>query len=561
MCVCNDGYEGDGKKDSVDPNNTGCQNIDECSDNALNDCIAVSDANANGFPVTDPLTTSVCTDVDEPTLGGQLYTCSCPAGTKGGSTQRAPVSLATALTSAAGGDGKTPASGGSGCPATVLEAAIFRASDFNNVVADTKDACEAACASPDAMCYRDYLDAGNDDYSCACMLGFKGVGTDQEGCTRLAPVVGEQQTLGTASQNIDDATNTLRTYLTEKADYELAQCTEFDTQAACDAATAEYEEADALKTLAENERDQAVAYAATMEAAYDAAVLKNEVGADRGEVDDSTTPYAVEGRLQQEAYDAWQAAQAVADAYTTANSGYVDGNTTDTTDAKETMDNVCYVANPNTGDCVCTTDGVTADCPADFMCLGKAQYEDSVAEGDYNNAKTAAEGDNLIPEILTPDTANPYQDPFDEFNYADKDGDLIPDQFDACPNQMGLRRDRVAMGIKTSTSVGGVEYSAGENLGIDNPGPQDFCPSGCPETGEDGTTVLDTDEDGIPDCEDRCPFVKGIRYNHAWTFAVKDDLGSLDRNLDYNGCPDFGKICFLVEFFSPFVGISSRLSF
>jgi hypothetical protein len=106
---------------------------------------------------------------------------------------------------------------------------------------------------------------------------------------------------------------------------------------------------------------------------------------------------------------------------------------------------------------------------------------------------------------------------------------------------MGLRRDRVAMGIKTSTSVGGVEYTLDQNIGIDNPGPQDFCPSGCPETGADGVTVLDTDEDGVPDCEDRCPFVFGIRYNHAWTYDAwnADNLASLDRNLDYNGCPDF----------------------
>lgn len=48
--------------------------------------------------------------------------------------------------------------------------------------------------------------------------------------------------------------------------------------------------------------------------------------------------------------------------------------------------------------------------------------------------------------------------------------------------------------------------------------------------------VVDSDGDGINDCEDRCPFKPGIRYNHNWSYGV--DLSTLPRELDYNGCPD-----------------------
>ena len=47
---------------------------------------------------------------------------------------------------------------------------------------------------------------------------------------------------------------------------------------------------------------------------------------------------------------------------------------------------------------------------------------------------------------------------------------------------------------------------------------------------------MDSDGDGINDCEDRCPFKPGIRYNHNWSYGV--DLATLPRELDYNGCPD-----------------------
>ena len=497
-CVCNDGFEGDALAAG-----TGCNDIDECSDNLLNDCIAVSGG-------------SICVDTEG------SYTCTCPADTTKGGGTTDTIMVSDALTSSTGGDGKTPASGGSGCPATTT--AIYSAADYSDSEPAAEAACEAACISPDALCFNDYLGAGGTTYSCACKIGFKGVGTSQVGCTRLAPVVGEQQSLGEASAKIDEATNTLTAYLNDKEAYEDAQCELFNTNSTCQALTADYAEALALKTLADNESTQAADYAATMEAAYQAAQAKNDFGADRD-------VNSVEGRLEQAAKKARDDALTVASAASTAAT--TAGSTATT--AKTAMDNVCDSSDNCSG--------------AGTDCVGYAKTQESAAQGAYDGAKTDAENNNLIPEILTPDTANVYQDPFDEFNYADRDGDLVPDQFDACPTQMGLRRDRMAMGIKTESSVGGVGYTLNENLGIANPGPQDFCPSGCPETDAAGT-ILDTDGDGIPDCEDRCPFVDGIPYNHDWSFDVA--IADLDRNLDYHGCPDFGKSCFLFESLSSF---------
>lgn len=82
-------------------------------------------------------------------------------------------------------------------------------------------------------------------------------------------------------------------------------------------------------------------------------------------------------------------------------------------------------------------------------------------EGTYNELKSRVDSNNLVVDIDMP--------------YVDADGDLIPDRFDACPGVVGLR-----------------DYSPVE------PGPTNFCPSGCPESGS-----ADSDEDGVPDCIDR----------------------------------------------------------
>ena len=496
-CVCNDGYTGDGLFTDGDSNgNTGCDQVNECSDDSFNDCIAVSGS-------------SICTDAIPASPGDDLYVCDCPEGTVGASDG----SFSTDATN--GGDGKTLASGGSGCPASTTSTGH---SDLEN--------CEGVCVSPDASCVQNYL--GVADYSCACDIGFKGDGTVQDGCTRLTPVLGEQQTLGTASQKIDNATAILETYLTAKGTFETKQCQLVETTDACTAATALYNETLAEFNMATFEYNQAVNYQQQKLADWAAANATDGTAAERTRLESAA----------KDAYEEAVAAEAVALA------------------AKDAADTAQQNANGNMTD-VCDT---TADCSGaagSALCVGQATAEQTSASTAYGTAKSNAEADNLIPEILTPDTAaNPYQDPFDEFVYGDSDGDLIPDKFDACPTQMGLRRVRRAQGIKTSTSVGGVAYYDDQDVwtNFTDPGPQDFCPSGCPETDENDA-VLDTDGDGINDCEDRCPFVAGISYNHAWTQGV--DLNTLDRNLDYNGCPDFGEpiFVFILSFGSSTINI------
>lgn len=494
-CICLPGYTGDGLKKA--DGNTGCNNINECEDNTLNDCIAVSSTNGGNDEGT------ICVDVTSPVADGDLYTCPCPAGTEGSAAN-------SVNQNDDGGDGKTLFSGGSGCPATPV-----------GVIGGTLVDCEAACISPDASCFENYLGAGAGKHSCACNDGYKGDGAKQpestDGCTRLAPVLGEQQTLGTASQKIDDAIGILDTYLNAKKEYEEKQCQFVETTDACTAATALYNETLAEYNRATFEYNQAVNYEEQKLADRNAANALDGTAAERE-------------RLESAAEDAYQEAVTAKGVAETAKNDanlaqqYANGNMTD----------VC--------------DDVSAcDDPGDALCVGQATAEQTSASNASNTAKIATEANNLIPEILTPDTANPYQDPFDEFVYGDSDGDLIPDKFDACPTQMGLRRVRRAQGFKTSTSVGGVAYADDQDVwtNFTDPGPQDFCPSGCPETDELGN-ILDTDGDGIRDCEDRCPFVPGIRYNHAWTKdkwtdASNNDLIDLDRNLDYNGCPDFDK--------------------
>jgi len=503
-CVCADGYYGDGLPTA--DGNTGCSDVLECSDATLNDCIAVSTANAKDDA---DAAMDICQE-----LGGS-YECNCPVGTVGSTA-------GSALENAEGGDGKTLASGGSGCPA-----AISAGSDADGY--DDEAACLAVCVSPDGSCFLDYLDKTGGKYFCACKDGYKGDATERRedagGCTRLAPVLGEEQTLGTATQKIITATGLLTTYIADKTTYEAKQCQYQETVDACTAATALHAEKLAEKNRLTFEYNQAVNFKEQKDADLTAAQALDETAADRTRLESA-------------------AQQAVTDATTAVTDAFTAKTAADTAEdeASTAKDNVCHDTDEN------CADGVA-------MCVGKAEDEKDDAFTTYSDAKGAAEGDNLIPEILTPEItadANPLYDPFDHFIYSDSDGDLIPDKHDACPTQMGLRRPRRAQGNKDSSSEGGVGYTLGEDVwkNFNDPGPQDFCPSGCPETDESGV-ILDTDGDGFNDCEDRCPFVAGIAYNHAWTQDAV--LSDLDRNLDYNGCPDFGEFSLFVFFFLLFL--------
>ena len=101
----------------------------------------------------------------------------------------------------------------------------------------------------------------------------------------------------------------------------------------------------------------------------------------------------------------------------------------------------------------------------------KPQADIDAAKKAFAEARLAVEAEPMFPKI-DPTTM--------DFVYDDMDGDLIPNKFDACPTKPGLRINSPA-----------------------HPGPQDLCPSGCPEIlGDDGQPI-DSDQDGIPDCEDR----------------------------------------------------------
>ena len=103
--------------------------------------------------------------------------------------------------------------------------------------------------------------------------------------------------------------------------------------------------------------------------------------------------------------------------------------------------------------------------------LATAKDEVEAAQKAFAEALSAVEAKPMFPKI-DPTTM--------DFVYDDMDGDLVPNKFDACPTKPGLRKDSPT-----------------------HPGPQDFCPSGCPEIlGDDGQPI-DSDQDGIPDCEDR----------------------------------------------------------
>ena len=224
---------------------------------------------------------------------------------------------------------------------------------------------------------------------------------------------------------------------------------------------------------------QAVTYEAMMKQAYDLAMTKDSTPAERF-------------RLRIEAEEKYKAAKEAMD------------------DAKAVLDaaDVAEVASKSKCDMCCYD--ADANCPSgEDDCVGMAAMKEAQAKPIYEAAKLAVETNPLIPQDINAATK--------DFVYQDVDSDLIPDAFDACPTLAGLRRNTA------------------KRTSADKPGPQDFCPSGCPEV-DQNNEVVDSDGDGINDCEDRCPFKPGIRYNHNWSYGV--DLSTLPRELDYNGCPD-----------------------
>ena len=297
--------------------------------------------------------------------------------------------------------------------------------------------------------------------------------TQTDETTAEASYVGETQTLDEATIAAAEAAKTVTDFFDFRSVYEVASHDLDVATTQLEDATTAHAEAEAKATALTKEYDQAAAYEATMKKAFEDATA-------RAAAADATA--AERYRLPIEAEIAYNEATAVKIEAEEAKNAAVD------------EEQAALVAKE---EATVTKAEATATKEE-----AKAVLDEELAEVNANL---------LIPKI-NPTTL--------DFPYVDTDGDLIPNDFDACPTQKGLRRN------------------TNDRTSSDNPGPQDFCPSGCPETGADGTTILDSDGDGIPDCEDRCPFEAGIEYNHDWTFATKDDFSSLERNLDYHGCPD-----------------------
>lgn len=126
----------------------------------------------------------------------------------------------------------------------------------------------------------------------------------------------------------------------------------------------------------------------------------------------------------------------------------------------------------------------------------------------------------------------------------DRDGDGVPDYKDDCPDQAG------------DPKFNGCPDTDGDGI----PDKDDDCPTvaglakfkGCPDTDEDGVPdnkdkcpgtpkgcpvdatgcPLDSDGDGIIDCEDKCPNEKGSKENNGCPDWVNIDLSTLYFDLD-----------------------------
>lgn len=126
----------------------------------------------------------------------------------------------------------------------------------------------------------------------------------------------------------------------------------------------------------------------------------------------------------------------------------------------------------------------------------------------------------------------------------DRDGDGVPDYKDDCPDQAG------------DPKFNGCPDTDGDGI----PDKDDDCPTvaglakfkGCPDTDEDGVPdnkdkcpgtpkgcpvdatgcPLDSDGDGIIDCEDKCPNEKGSKENNGCPDWVSIDLSTLYFDLD-----------------------------
>jgi len=125
----------------------------------------------------------------------------------------------------------------------------------------------------------------------------------------------------------------------------------------------------------------------------------------------------------------------------------------------------------------------------------------------------------------------------------DRDGDGIPDEYDACPDTAGLRSllgcpDQDRDGVKDSEddcpyvvglyALRGCPDTDGDGIADKD----DHCPDLKGVAAFQGCPAVDRDEDGVADAEDLCPDMKG---ESRWKGCPDTDGDGLPDNKD--GCP------------------------
>ncbi|MDD2694531.1 MAG: thrombospondin type 3 repeat-containing protein [Anaerolineales bacterium] len=110
---------------------------------------------------------------------------------------------------------------------------------------------------------------------------------------------------------------------------------------------------------------------------------------------------------------------------------------------------------------------------------------------------------------------------------ADRDGDVIPDELDECPDQPGPAASR---GCLLSEDRDGDGLVDSQDACPETPG--DPAEAGCPPD-----AVPDRDRDGVPDGEDRCPDQPGLP---EWAGCP---AGAWVTDSDGDGLPDFLDRC------------------
>ena len=282
-------------------------------------------------------------------------------------------------------------------------------------------------------------------FTCQCTQGFSGSTCGIYG--------GETTTLSEAQAATTGAESVLNGYYDASWNYKVAQHDLDVTTQKCNDANVTYTKSQAVVAKLTNDYDQAVLFANKMEQEYNLALGRSSTPAERG-------------RLRNKAEDDWTTAKEDMGAAEEAMNSAIDTHSS----AQSTMNAVCDTSED------CSAYGAST-------CMGKVYKTLSSADSSYSLARSSIESEPLISgrsSVFGFRSSFPLINPATlDFVYDDNDGDLVPNRFDACPTQKGLRRNSPT-----------------------NPGPQDFCPSGCPEMDVNGN-VLDSDGDNIPDCEDR----------------------------------------------------------